>query len=181
MTLQASNVRVAVTGGIYQAPSGTALAMSALSDLDVAYDELGYASGDGVKQSIGADTTSIKAWQGGSELRKIQTSHALTFDFTMLETSDQTLETYYGNVEDLGGGETLTRVTADQLDHYVWAIHIIDGDYRLRLLIPDGQVTDRGDVSYVNGDAISYPVTLSCFPDDDNVKAYIYKAQVTGS
>lgn len=179
MTLQASNVRVAVTGGIYRADPETTAPTSALGTLDAGFDELGYVSEDGITQAIGAEVSSIKAWQGGDEVRKVQTSHALTYAATLIETSELTLETYYGNFEDLGDGEGLVRITSDQPEHYSWALHMVDGVHRIRLYIPDGQVTERGDVVWVNASTVAYPVTISCFPDDEGVKAYKYIADTS--
>jgi hypothetical protein len=169
MTLTADNVRVGVTGGAYTAPDGTTLPEDATEALEAAFADVGYISEDGVVQSIGADITDIKAWQNGDVVRKIQTSHDLTYAFTMIETSDVTLEAYYGNY---AAGEV--QITGDQLPHGPWVLSVIDGDAEIRIVIPDGQVTERGDISYVNGDAVGYPITISCFPDDDGVKAYMY-------
>jgi hypothetical protein len=51
----------------------------------------------------------------------------------------------------------------------------VDGDVDIRIVIPDGQVTERGDVTYANGEAIGYDVTVTAYPDDSGVKAYIYR------
>jgi hypothetical protein len=51
---------------------------------------------------------------------------------------------------------------------------ILDGLRTGRVVLPDAQVTARGDVSYVDTDAVSYPVTLTAYPDANGVKAYIY-------
>ena len=58
--------------------------------------------------------------------------------------------------------------------HASWVLHIVDGDNLRRIVIPDGQVTERQDVTYVNGDAIQYGVTITCYPDASGIKAYIY-------
>jgi hypothetical protein len=169
MATTADLVRVGVTGGVYTAPEGTAIPTTVEGALDGAFAEVGYVSEDGLTQSIGADITDIKAWQNGDVVRKIQTSHDLTFAFTMIETSSVTLEAYYGNYT-----AGTVEITGDQLPHGPWVLSVIDGDAVIRIVIPDGQVTERGDISYVNGDAVGYPVTISCFPDVSGVKAYMY-------
>lgn len=44
----------------------------------------------------------------------------------------------------------------------------------LRIVIPDGQVTEPGDTSYTDSDAIGYDMTVSCYPgsDGDSMKEY---------
>jgi hypothetical protein len=169
MTLTADNVEVGVTGGVYVADVGTSLPNDTTDVLNAAFDDVGYISDDGVVESQGSDTTDIKAWQNGDIVRKVQTKHELTYKFTMIETSETTQGVFYGNYS-AGAVE----ITGEQLDHKSWIIHVIDGDDKIRIVIPDGQITERGDVSYKNDDAISYPVTITCFPDGDGVKATKY-------
>lgn len=165
----ASNVLVGTTGGVHIAPEGTTLPTNTTTALNAAFDEVGYISDDGVTQSISEDITDLKAWQNGDVVRKIQTSHDLTYQFTMIETSDVTLEAYYGNY-----AAGAVQITGTQLDHHAWVLEVEDGDDDIRIVIPDGQITERGDIVYQNGDAIGYPVTITAFPDDSGVKAYLY-------
>jgi hypothetical protein len=169
MATTASLVRVGVTGGAYTAPEGTTIPTTAEASLDGAFAEVGYISEDGVTQSMAADITDIRAWQNGDVVRKIQTSHDLTYAFTMIETSEVTLEAYYGNYT-----TGTVEINADQLPHGPWVLSVIDGDAVIRIVIPDGQVTERGDISYVNGDAVGYPITITAFPDGSGNKAYMY-------
>ena len=165
----ASNVLVGVTGGAYIAPEGTTLPTDAVTAKDAAFEEVGYDHEDGVTQSISTDITDLRAWQNADVVRKIQTSHDLTYAFTMIETSDVTLAAYYGNY-----AAGAVEVNSTALPHKSWVIEVIDGDDDLRIVIPDGQITERGDIVYQNGDAVGYPITITCFPDASDVKAYIY-------
>lgn len=165
----AENVRVAVTGSVSVGPLTADLPTDATTTIDNDYDDVGYVSEDGVVQSIGEDITEIKAWQNSDIVRKVQTKHDLTYALTMIETSEVSLSTFYGNY---AGGTV--EITSDQLDHLRWVIDVIDGDVEIRIVIPDGQIGDRGDVTYKNGDALGYPITITCYPDADGVKAYIY-------
>jgi len=170
MALDADNVRVAISGGVFTAPTGTALPTTADATLNVAFTDLGYVSEDGIVESQEADVTDIVAWQNGDVVRKVQTSHDLTYELTLIETKDAVLETYYGA---LSSG--VVEVTGDQLGRQSWVIDVIDGDHDIRVVIPEGQVTERGEVTYANGEAISYQVTITAYPDVTGVKAYIYR------
>lgn len=169
MTTTADNVRVGVTGSVYVADTGTTLPLNAAANLDAGFDDVGYISDDGVTQSINEDITDIKAWQNGDVVRKVQTSHDLTYQFNMLETSETTLGLFYGNYT-----AGTVEITGTQLDHHAWVLNVVDGDDHIRIVIPDGQITERGDVVFQNEDAVMYPVTVTCFPDGDQVKAYLY-------
>ena len=173
----AANVRVGVTGGIYRAPLASTLPTDALDPLDPAFVEAGYISDDGVSQSIDADVEDITAWQNGDVVRKVQTSHDLTYSFTLIETSAQSLEIYYGNYT-VGDGaapvSSTVEITGQQLPHGSWVLSVVDGTNVIRIVVPDGQITERGEIAFQSEDAIGYEVTVSCFPDSSGVKAYMY-------
>ena len=176
MATTAGNVRVGVTGGVYGAPAGTTLPTTVDGALDGGFVELGYISEDGITQAIASDITDIQAWQNGDVVRKVQTSHDLTYAMAFLETSEAVLEAYYGN---FAAGEV--EIKGEQGVRQCWVLQVIDGNTAIRIVIPDGQVTERGDIAYVNGEAVQYPVTITCYPDSLGVKAYMYTDLDTAS
>jgi hypothetical protein len=169
LATNADNVLVGVTGGAFVAPEGTTLPTNTSTALNAAFEEVGYIHEDGVTQAIGSDITDIRAWQNADVVRKIQTSHDLTYQLTMIETSDTTLAAYYGNY-----AAGAVEINGDQPPHKSWVIEVADGDDDVRIVIPDGQITERGDIVYQNGDAVGYPITITCFPDGSGNKAYMY-------
>jgi hypothetical protein len=169
MALEADNVVVGVTGGVYFAPLATALPVDATTALAVTYLEVGYLEESGVVEGQASSTSKIKAWQNAAIVRVLETEHSATLKFTMQESNPNTLSLFYGNyaagaVEVKGGVQP----------HHVVVIEVIDGANVVRMVAEDAQVTDRGDVSYVNGAVASYPVTLECFPGADGVKIHKY-------
>lgn len=180
MSLTADNVRVGVTGAVYGAASGTALPNDVDAVLGSEFDELGYLSEDGITQTINSDVTDIRAWQNGDIVRKVQTSHDLVYAMSFLETNEHTLRTYYGDYTGTTDAGTI-EVRGEMGIRQSWVFNVVDGGAKLRVVIPDGQVTERGDIAYVNGDAIMYPVTITAYPDNTGVKAYIYYEAGAGS
>lgn len=184
MALTADNVRVGVTGAVYVAPTGTTLATDATTALNAAFQDLGYIHEDGVTETQDTDISDIVAWQNGAKVRKVQTSHDLMYAFTMIETSAVTLREFYGNfaaADSVAVGDPAddtVKVNGDQLPRRSWVLSVIDGDHVLRVVIPDGQITERGDITYANGEAVGREVTITCFPDANENKAYIYLAEV---
>jgi hypothetical protein len=112
-------------------------------------------------------------------VRKILTEHDLTYAFTALETNATVLEAYYGDYTD--GAEGVVEISGAVAPNVVWVIDVIDGTNELRIVVPDGQITARGQVTYGASDAIKYPMTLTAFPDADGVKAYQYHNSVGAS
>ena len=180
MALTAANVRVGVTGAVYVAPIATALPDDATTSLIAAYEDVGYIHEDGVTETQDTDTNDIIAWQNGATVRKVQTNHDLMYQFTMLETSEVTLREYYGNFAEAGsvgaGDPADDKVVIDgaELPNRRWVLSVLDGIHTLRIVIPDGQVTERGDITYANDDAVGREVTITCYPDTNGNKAYIY-------
>jgi len=174
VALAASEVRVGVTGAIYTAPSGTTVPTT-VAGATTGFSQLGYVSEDGLVTSTSTDTNDIKAWQNGDLVRRVQTSHDFTLQFTMLQTNEKTLEVYYGNfTHGVGAADGSVQVTGEQGYRGAWVFDVVDDDQLIRIVVPDGQVTERQDVSYVNGDAVTYGVTITCYPDANGVKAVIY-------
>lgn len=166
----ASNVLVGASGNVYGAPTGTALPTTTGASLNASFVNLGYVSDAGVVQSIGRDTTSIKAW-GGDEIRKIRTSHELSYALTLLETNPASLEAYYGDQTDV---DTVVQISANSPLRQEWVIHVVDGVNIVRIVIPDGEVIETGDVTYATEEAIAYPITISAYADTSGFKAYKY-------
>ena len=95
----AANVAVGkpdIAGGALRAPLGTALPTGTkvgASALDPAFKAVGYISSDGVVESTSTDSSDIVAW-GGDTVRTVQTSHAVTYAFTMIETNQESTSVY---------------------------------------------------------------------------------------
>lgn len=166
-------------GGIYSAPAGTTVPTDAIAPLSNQFVEEGYASDDGLVNSISVDGGAINAW-GGDRVMTTRTSREETFKWTYIETNDVVLEQVYGpenvTVED-GDITVLHRNT--ELPSRVRVFEIaLTGDRVKRIVIPDSQITEIGDVTYVDGDPIGYEVTCQAYPDADGVTAYEYIASV---
>lgn len=168
------------SGGAYSAPITTAVPADLKSALAADFKGVGYVSADGLVQSISADSSEIVAW-GGDTVRKVQTKHDLSYALTMIETNASTSGIYYGagnvavTAATVSSGELVSiTITSAELEHRVWVFELMDGTRSGRVILPDAQVTDRGDVSFVDGDAVSYGLTLTAYPDADGVKAYVF-------
>lgn len=169
-----------VTGGIYKAPKGTTLPTDAKTALAAAYTSVGYIAAGGVTNSQGLSSGNYRAW-GGDVVLTYMSEKTDTFAFGLIEVLNP--ETYKitngaANVSgSLSAGITV-RVNANDLDEYVYVIELMlrDGAVK-RIVIPNGKVSELGDVVYTDEDAIVYPVTITAQAgtDGDTHKEYIYK------
>ena len=172
-----------VDGGIYFAPAGTTLPTDATTALATAFKNLGYVSEDGVTNSQSRETTEIKEW-GGGVVDNPQTGFTDTFQFTLIESlNTDTLKAIYGssNVTEASGAITIA-VGTDEAPSGVWVIDMIQKGNKLkRIVIPNGKVTELGDIVYKADEAVGYDVTVSAALDANGKPHYEYiSAAVSG-
>ena len=165
-------------GAIYRAPLGTTLPTTANATLDSAFAALGYISEDGVTNNNSQETDSIKAW-GGDIVAYFQNGKEDTFGFTLIEALNaNVLKTVYGdaNVEvDGTTGNITVQANSTELgeNSYVIDMIMLSGALK-RIVIPTAKVTEIGEITYKDDDAIGYEVTLACTPDSDGNTHYEY-------
>lgn len=163
----AAEVLVGADGGVSYAEAGTPIPTTPQGALNGAFVDLGFISDDGLTETIGSSSNKIKNWKGDT-VREVQTEHNLEYEFTMLQTNADTALAYYGS-DPSDGIEGIQGLRGR------WVFDVFDGEDILRIVVPDGQVTDRpSPVAYKNSDAAAYRVKVTAYPDDDNKKAFHY-------
>jgi hypothetical protein len=169
-------------GAVYRAPLGTTLPTDASTALNSAFKCLGYVSEEGVKNNNSPESDSVKAW-GGDTVLHVQTGKPDTFAFTLLEVmNEEVLKAVYGdsNVTVTAADTTNPKqiaivANADEQAECSWVIEMImTNDSLKRIVIPNGKVTEVGEISYNDSDATGYATTVSCVPDSDGNTHYEY-------
>lgn len=179
---QTKNVSVgkpAAAGGIHSGPIGSDLPTDATSKLDDSILGLGYVSEEGLTNTIEVDTETITAW-GGDTVLTVRTSRTETFTWSFIENTKEVMAEVYGqsNVTEEGNNLTVLHKN-EEMDHRVYVFEILlSGNRVKRIVVPDGQVTEVGDVVYVDGEPIGYEVTLTTYADADGVTVYEYIADI---
>lgn len=170
------------TGGIWIAPSGTTLPVNATATLDNDFKSLGYISEDGLVNAIETDTEEVKAW-GGDTVLTGQTSFAEKFTFNMLETNVEALKFYYGADNVTDSGEITISVNSTELPEVVMVAEVVlTGGRVKRIVVPHAKLFDRsGEITYVDGEAIMYPVNILALPDVSGNTSKQYIATVAAS
>ena len=183
MANTAANVVAGVplaTGGILIGALAAAAPTTAVSAL-VAYTAAGYIGDSGVVETNERSTDKIRAW-GGDTVKVVQTEHNVSYKFTFLETLNaDVLKAVYGEANVTTTAATLTSGTLQKvlingatLPHKSYVFEVKDGNAKIRIYVPDGQITEVGDVTYSDGEVVGYEVTLEAFADSAGNKAYKY-------
>lgn len=167
----------AVGGAIYRAPLGTTLPTDATTALGEAFKSLGYCSEDGLTNTNSPETDSVKAW-GGDTVLPFQTAKEDNFGFTLIEALNaEVLKAIYGSDNVTGNLATGITVTAnaDEAEEAVWVFDMILRDGALkRIVVPDGKITEVGEITYSDSDAVGYETTLAAMPDTSGNTHYEY-------
>ncbi len=168
MALDSDNVRVAVTGAVYVAPTGTTGPSFADDALDAGFVDLGYVSSDGITETIDRSTTQIRSWQDSSLVREVISEGTYSVSMTFIETNEEVLSLYYGT--SLTNGEvSIDPRTSGGRQSFV--IDVIDGSAIERTYISAGEVTSIGERTLASGEAIGYEVTVTAYADTDSTVA----------
>lgn len=185
MSVNAQNVLVgspdqATTGAILSAPLGTLLPASARASLASAFLSSGYVGPDGVTLTPETSTTDVTDW-GGNLVRRILENFNGTLAWAHLEINRESLANAFGedNVKDtpasaLHGNLLEVQIGAHEMPRKSWVFRMKDGKNRILIVVPDGQITERGEIVFQRSAAITLPVTLTTYPDAAGNNIYIY-------
>lgn len=162
----ANNVRVGVTGSAWVGATSATAPTTATSSL-TGFTDLGYISADGITETRDRGTNDIRAWQNADLVRSVVTDSSATFSFTLLEASLDAVELYYGAEVDLIDGSVAVNPSATG-GRKSFVFNVVDGDKVIRLYIPSGEVTAVEPISYVNGDPVSFGITVNAYSVGDH-------------
>ena len=172
-----------VSGGLWVSDlvSETSALPKADTELTTAgFTAVGFISEDGITEANERDTDKVKAW-GGDTVRILQNEHTITYSFTFLEMGNpEVLKLLFGedNIETSGDTTTIKK-NAKVLEHKTFVIEVLDGDKKIRLVVPDGQITETGERQFSHNAVLQVEVTIEAFSDSDGNKGYEYHTEVT--
>ena len=169
------------TGAVAVAPLGTTAPTDARTALANTWVSGGYIDENGIALSISKSFTTIKDW-AMSTVRKALTDFDGTIALSFLQVDEFAAQRVLGtaNVTKTAAntthGEQLKlSVGPDVAGAESWCFSMKDGNRRVRVYIPNGQITEiSGDVSFTPGAANVWPCTLSCYDDGTGHSIYVF-------
>jgi len=142
--------------------------------------DCGYVNDEGVTITPSETTETIRDW-GLNVVRRILTEFDGTLNWTHLELSVAALKNYMGDEQveasaatSSKGTQTRAAIAGKERPVKAWYFRVKDGDRRIVVFVPHGQVTERGEIPLTASGAVTLPVTLSTYPDTNGNSIYIY-------
>lgn len=174
---------VGSNGGAWVAPLGTAQPADPAEAPSGPWLAIGAISEDGLTNGVDEDSESFTPWGLNSPFRTVTTSSVRTFSFTAWETNRPIVRSlqYKIDVEelvpDINGITTFAESGVSMPDRRSWIFDVYDGDVWERFYIPEGEITERGEITYAQGEMVGFEWTISTYPDSSgNLVYHSYKA-----
>lgn len=165
---------------LFSAPKGTPIPTDCTTELDDKFVNLGYVYEDGFVFSEDVDSEEVYDINGDT-VADLDGSRTETVQLTLLETKADTLKEVrgYRNVTDADGLMTVKH-NSETRDERIYVMELLlKNNRKQRIVIPNGKVTEIGDITYRSGEALTYEVTIKCFIDEngDTVLEYIESSE----
>jgi len=140
----------------------------------------GYISEDGATLTTDISTTDLKEWNKNT-VRRLLDSFDGTVSLTLIQLDEEGAKQCFGEDAVTVTAATSTKgkrmkiaIGASLPEPQAWALRMKDGDARMLVLIPNGQVTSGVEITFVANDAIKLPVTISANDDGTGHSMYIF-------
>ena len=157
-------------------PTTFAEALAAISQ----FVSCGYLSDEGPTLTTELDTAELREHNGGLVRKPVNTFDA-TLEAHIMQADADGWKMCVGedNVTVVAAttehGEQLhIKLGAHLPEDQAWALRVKDGDMRMIVLFPNGQLTSELEVTFAAGEAITLPVSISGYDDGSGVTVHIY-------
>lgn len=169
-----------VTGAIASAPLGTEVPDEILDELPGSFEDSGYCNNEGLSLSTEYNTSDITEWNGAT-IRKVLETFTGQLSWTIIQLDYEAWCQALGpdNVTRTPAneehGELITiRIGAHLPPRRTWVFRMKDGDMRMMIVVPVGQITSLDEITFNATDPIALPLTLDCYDDGHGESIYIY-------
>lgn len=157
-------------------PADIAAAQTAISS----WTTSGYVSEDGASLSTSISTTDIREWNRQT-VRRLLEEFDGTVTLTLIQLDGESAKQCFGadNVDVTAANATHGEQIHIKLGAHLdapqgWALRMKDGDMKMIVLIPNGQVTSGVDITFAANSAINLPITISANDDGTGESIHIY-------
>ena len=164
-----------IDGGYGFSAATTATAPTDFTTLGSGFDNMGFISSDGIEENMEADTEEITD-MNGDVVFVAKSKETETIVITLISLTVASLSEIFGhsNVDASGTNIEIEHKSANHDSRiYVFDLVLKDGR-KWRKVVPNGQVSEVGAITYASGSVFSRQITINCAPDSSGVRMYDY-------
>ena len=143
-------------------------------------NDAGYVSEDGVELGNDLSTNDIREWNHAI-VRKVLDSFDNTLSWSYIQFDADSWKQALGEAYVTETAATTThgaqmhiKMGAHLAPVMTWGFAMKDGDTRVIIIVPRGQVTTLDSITFNATDAVALPITLSCYDDGTANTVHIY-------
>lgn len=149
---------------------------------------LGAISDDGLVYGFDEDSESFTPWGLAAPFRTVVTQSVRTFGVTLWETNRRIVRSVFYRLAvadlapDASGIHSFGETASPRPDRRAWLFDVYDGDTMERFFVPEGEITDRSDVTFKQDEMSGYEIEITAYPDaSGNTVYHLYAADVSAS
>jgi hypothetical protein len=134
------------------------------------WEPLGAISDDGLVYGFDEDSAEFTPWGLTSPFRRTITKSIRTFKCTLWETARTTVQSVMyripeANLAPSGGVTSFAETASPTPDRRSWWFIVLDGSTARGFYVPQGEVSDRSDVTFKQSEMSGYEITITAYPD----------------
>jgi hypothetical protein len=139
---------------------------------------LGAVSDDGLTYGFDEDSAQFTPWGLSAPFRTEVTKSIRTFDLTAWETNRGIVKSLQYRLPvasfdpDVNGNYSFAENASPTPDRRAFLFHVYDGETMEAFFVPQGEVTDRSDVKFVQKDLAGYQWKITAYPDTSGNTVY---------
>ncbi|MFF6847157.1 MULTISPECIES: phage tail protein [Streptomyces] len=170
ITRAADLTEVGANGGGWTADLGTTSPGDPQVQPLAPWEPLGAISDDGLVQGFDEDSQEFTPWGFTSPIRTTITKSLRTFKITAWETGRVVVRSlqYRIPVAELApssGLTTFAETASPQPDRRAFWFVVMDGETSLGFYVPEGEISDRSDVTHKQDEMAGFEWTITAYPD----------------
>ncbi|MEU6990405.1 phage tail protein [Streptomyces sp. NPDC046465] len=168
---------IGANGGGWVCDIGTPAPASPLVQPLAPWEPLGAISDDGLTYGFDEDSQEFTPWGLTSPFRTQITKSVRTFKVTLWETARVAVQSIMyrlpaSELEPVGGFTTFAETASPVPDRRAWWFLVMDGDTARGFYVPQGEVSDRSDVTFKQDEMSAYEITVTAYPDASGNTVY---------
>jgi hypothetical protein len=157
-------------GAGWVADVGTTAPASPLVQPVSPWEPLGAISDNGLVYGFNESSQEFTPWGLTSPFRRTITKSERTFKMNLWETARTTVQSIMyripeGDLAPSAGKTTYAETASPSVDRRAWWFVVLDGSSARGFYVPQGEVSDRSDVTFKQDELSGYEITITAYPD----------------